>query len=567
MGRIATKVDADAVINDYVSSQVSVDDLAKKYHTGKVKIRKILNDSGVDRRKRGGQCKNKVYVVSDYHIEKYVKRDGFHFVAKSKDGDYCTRDYMNNAGCLTSYIRERYGVDVPVLYERREYYKMTGNYWWEQWFDILEVADADVKKCPYCDWETKDVDNTSGAFEVHLLKKHGVGPVEHLSKFPNDTIFFKAFSRASDRKDKLRKDSNHVTCPICGKIFDKLTQSHMQSEHGMAVSEFKEKYPNSALVSHACEEHMKEICKLGNLTVSKDRFVSKGERDLLDNIRSWGIECEANRQILIGKEIDILIPSKMVGIEFDGLQWHTEFFGGKSHGYHLDKTKRCNEEGYALIHVFEDEYYTKREIVLNKIRHLLGLDYNLPKICGRKVTVKEIYSNDANEFLNLFHIQGGYKSSVYLGAFFNDRLVAVMSFKKGGINSTGWELSRFATDSGYIYQGVASKMFTHFIRDYNPTNVVSFADRRWTASETDNMYVKLGFHLASITPPDYRYYNSKVSRYQRVHKMRMSKSVLSKKYGFPMTMTELEMAKSLGYDRIWDCGLFKYVWKRKDEVQ
>ena len=29
-------------------------------------------------------------------------------------------------------------------------------------------------------------------------------------------------------------------------------------------------------------------------------------------------------------------------------------------------------------------------------------------------------------------------------------------------------------------------------------------------------------------------------------------------------MTELEMTKSLGYDRIWDCGLFKYVWRNTD---
>lgn len=36
------------------------------------------------------------------------------------------------------------------------------------------------------------------------------------------------------------------------------------------------------------------------------------------------------------------------------------------------------------------------------------------------------------------------------------------------------------------------------------------------------------------------------------------KTVLNKKYNFPLTMTELEMAKALGYDRIWDCGLLKY---------
>ena len=29
-------------------------------------------------------------------------------------------------------------------------------------------------------------------------------------------------------------------------------------------------------------------------------------------------------------------------------------------------------------------------------------------------------------------------------------------------------------------------------------------------------------------------------------------------------MTETEMAKELGYDRIWDCGLIKYVWKKEE---
>lgn len=42
--------------------------------------------------------------------------------------------------------------------------------------------------------------------------------------------------------------------------------------------------------------------------------------------------------------------------------------------------------------------------------------------------------------------------------------------------------------------------------------------------------------------------------------MTMNKQALHKTYGFPMTMTEKEMTKELGYGRIWDCGLFKYVF-------
>ena len=103
-------------------------------------------------------------------------------------------------------------------------------------------------------------------------------------------------------------------------------------------------------------------------------------------------------------------------------------------------------------------------------------------------------------------------------------------------------------------------MFSHFVRDVNPDTVISFADRRWTINSEDNLYTKLGFSLERKVSPDYRYYNSSVDKYKRLHKMGFRKEKLIKKYGFPNTMTEIEMARELGYDRIWDCGLFKYVW-------
>jgi hypothetical protein len=140
-----------------------------------------------------------------------------------------------------------------------------------------------------------------------------------------------------------------------------------------------------------------------------------------------------------------------------------------------------------------------------------------------------------------------------------------MALKNGNVTNNGWELVRFATDSSYIYQGVASKMFTYFIRHYDPDAVVSFADRRWTPWGDNNLYTKLGFELDKITKPDYRYYNEKVDKYKRFHKMSMCKVILHKKYGLPMTMTEIEMARELGYDRIWDCGLFKYVWRKGEQ--
>lgn len=166
--------------------------------------------------------------------------------------------------------------------------------------------------------------------------------------------------------------------------------------------------------------------------------------------------------------------------------------------------------------------------------------------------------------MNENHIQGFVSSTVYLGAFYDNILIAVMLFKNGNIKNKGWELTRFATNIKYRCVGLGGKLFNYFIKTYSPSSVISFADRRWTVDMNNNLYTKLNFKIEKIGRPDYRYYNEKVDRYTRYHKMSFNKQTLSKKYGYPLTMTELEMARDLGYDRIWDCGLIKYVYKKED---
>jgi len=559
-------MNTEELINDYKSG-MGIYDVCEKYHIGKLKLKKILSDNGVELRKKGKQPMDKsLFVVADYRVKKYKEHEGYHYVAVDKIDSTRYNDHMNNAGLLTTHIEKVYHIEIPTLYDRRKYYMETGNYWWEQWFDIVEEKDVEYSiKCPYCDWGTNDVDNKSGAFTHHLTSVHNMSVKEHLEKHPEDYNYFKKQAKVIEKEIRLEDPNNYVVCPICGKKMPKITYSHLRNAHSIGMGEFKMKYPDARVMSNDMIEQAQRDMKLGNLVVSKKRFISSYEREIGDFISSLGVEHYANRQILIGREIDILVPNVNIGFEFDGLKWHTEFFGRKGHKYHIDKTLQCNEKGYGLIHIFEDEYVEHKNIVLAKIKHILGKDSDLPKIPGRKIIVKEILSNDAKEFLNKFHIQGFYKSTVYLGGFHEDKLVAVMALKNGNIKNNGWELVRFATDNNYIYQGVASKVFTYFIRHYEPDAVVSFADRRWTPWSNNNLYTKLGFALDKITKPDYRYYNEKVDKYKRVHKMSMSKTVLNRKYGFPMTMTELEMAKELGYDRIWDCGLFKYVWRKGEQ--
>lgn len=556
----------EEIIKDYRTG-LGIYDICEKYHIGKIKLKKILSDNNIEIRKRGKQPMDKsLFVVDNYNIKKYETHDGFHYAAIDKKSGVKYNDYMNEGGFLTSHIKKEYNVEIPTLYDRRIYYMKTGDYWWEQWFDIVEEKNEEFKiKCPYCDWGTNDENNKSGAFTHHLTSIHHISIKDHLEEHPEDCFYFKRQAKKIEKEKHLENPNNYVICPICGKKMPKITYSHLRNVHKIGMIEFKKSYSEAKIMSNEMLEQIINEQKSSNLHVSKNRFISSYEKEIGEYLNSIDIEHETNRQILIGKEIDILVNSKKIGIEFDGLKYHSEFFGKKNRKYHINKTELCNEKGYGLIHIFEDEYVNKKDIVLHKLKHILGKDNDLEKIAGRKIQIKEIYNNDAKMFLEKFHIQGFCKSTIYLGGFYKDKLIAVMAFKNGNVCNKNWELVRFATDYSHIYQGVASKMFTYFVRNYSPTEIISFADRRWTLWGNNNLYTKLGFKLENITRPDYRYYNEKTDRYKRLHKMSMSKRILHKKYGYPMTMTELEMARDLGYDRIWDCGLFKYVWKKNEQ--
>ena len=78
--------------------------------------------------------------------------------------------------------------------------------------------------------------------------------------------------------------------------------------------------------------------------------------------------------------------------------------------------------------------------------------------------------------------------------------------------------------------------------------------------EENNIYTQLGFVLDGMLKPDYKYINRN-NPIKRIHKFNFRKKGLNFRYGLPMSMTEAQMADKLGYCKIWDCGLLRYVYK------
>lgn len=556
-----TELNEEMICKEYLDTRIGIESLALKYHVGKKKIKEILTKYNISSKKKGGQNLKVNNVISDWRINKFKEVEGKHYIAIDKRNGFTTKDYENKAGVLTTYINKEYNVEIPTLYFRRRYYMETGNYWWEQWFDIKLVDNAETKKCPYCDWETVDIYNKSGMFETHLLKTHGITKLDYLKEFPQEKEYFIAVDPKINRQFETDKNK-FVICKVCGKKLGRIDTQHLKI-HNMSKIEYIEKYGTDNLVSKEYHDKMVESVNIANINMTFTKN-SKSELEIKDFIESGGLECRSDRHILNGREIDIFIPEKNIGIEYNGNKWHTEWFGKKDKHYHLSKLEERRKNGVGLITIFEDEYETHKEIVLSKIAHILNIkNANISKIYGRKCQIKEIYSFSAEDFLNVNHIQGFVNSTLFLGAFYNENLVGVMSFTKQADNN--WELTRLATDIKYNCCGVGGKLFNYFIKNYDFNEIKSFADRRWTLDENNNVYTKLGFVFHSFTKPNYTYYNANVNRYKRFHKFNFRKDKLVKKYSqLNPRMTETEMVKELGYDRIWDCGLIKYVYKKHE---
>ena len=277
------------------------------------------------------------------------------------------------------------------------------------------------------------------------------------------------------------------------------------------------------------------------------------EKEVLDFVKSiYDGEIIPNAHGIIGrKELDIYLPEKHLAIEFDGFYWHSEQ-KGKGESYHLDKTNACADKGIRLIHIFEDEWNLKQEIVKDRIRSMLGI--NQTRIFARKCIVRDIDSKTANVFLEQNHLQGGDNSSIRHGLYHGDELVAVMTFGKPRFSkSYDWELIRFASKCGVNVVGGASKLLNHF-RSSHSGSIVSYADMRYSDG---NLYERLGFMKAGISKPNYWYVkgSEKLTRYAcQKHKL---KDVLGD--GFDHNLSEFENMSLNGWTRVHDCGNIVFI--------
>ena len=123
---------------------------------------------------------------------------------------------------------------------------------------------------------------------------------------------------------------------------------------------------------------------------------------------------------------DIHILNTNILIEIDPAFTHNSTFNIwdkdlLDKNYHLNKTKLAEENNYRCIHIFD---WDDKEKIINILK-------SKNKISAKKCSIKEISKQEANEFLDKYHLQGSCKGNdINIGLYYNEELISLMTSAK-----------------------------------------------------------------------------------------------------------------------------------------
>ena len=182
--------------------------------------------------------------------------------------------------------------------------------------------------CPRCNKKNSYIVNNE------IINKYKIKFIKNANKIHNNKYYYSLVEY---------KNNNTKVKIIC-------------KEHGIF-----EQSPNAHLQKRGCP-------KCSN-------HVSKPEKEICSFLDSLNIDYkQSNRSIIKPYELDIVVPLKKLAIEFNGRYYHSNKMilkrtNGKMNAqeYHQMKTDMCNEKGYKLLHIFEQDWIDNKEKELNRI--------------------------------------------------------------------------------------------------------------------------------------------------------------------------------------------------------
>lgn len=268
------------------------------------------------------------------------------------------------------------------------------------------------------------------------------------------------------------------------------------------------------------------VCKCGNVINTQFYKVTTGqtlscgcgsqssgqEREFYQDILKFFPDAQHRvRGLLSGNtsmELDVWVPSLRIGIEYNGLYWHSELSPGYKRGSEYRKYKLCQREGIRLLQIYTDDWQTRRPIFESLLQTIAGTGKNKRVY---HLVPEEVTREEAQNFLNKNHYLSGSQvsGSLYVGLFSKKVLYAVSVFRKRKDGEYEW--SRHSVKLGYVGWNTGQRCLDFVLKVLGSITVVSFSDNR---VYTGDMYRKLGFVRIGETGQSYEYTNGKIRRHK-----------------------------------------------------
>lgn len=272
--------------------------------------------------------------------------------------------------------------------------------------------------------------------------------------------------------------------------------------------------------------------------------LSNGENEIYEFCKTLNDSVvQRDKSVISPYELDIYDPNKKFAIEYNGLIWHSEHYKKNAKGYHIQKTKLCNDKEIKLIHIFEDEWLDKTDIVKSIIEREISEMEAVIKV--EECEIRKVSTNEATEFLEKNYIKGKHNSTYKYGLYYKNELVLLATFKKKDC-SNEYQLQCFCPKLFTRVVNGEEKLLETFIKDTKPKRITVNVDNRFNDGSE---FKRLGFIKIGETQPNYYYCN----RQHRENKSKYTKKKLVEQ-GFDKSKTEHQIMNERGFYRIYDCG-------------
>jgi len=305
-----------------------------------------------------------------------------------------------------------------------------------------------------------------------------------------------------------------------------------------AVPEFRNKSKETCL-----ERYGLEFFPVG--TVQE----SRGEVEIREWVESLGLKTE--KLVDSGFELDVYVPSLKIGIEFNGVYWHSDKYKEKS--YHAAKTAFFYKKGIRVIHVFECFWEHRREQVKSFLRSALGA--NQQRIGARKCKFREIPVSEANAFCEENHIAGLYPETVWnIGVLYRGELIGCAQFGVETLScgASRTRLERLCFTPGLSVSGAVAEI-SRMAADFSGTDIVCAVDLAISQGEE---YKTAGWAQEGVSLPDYFYSNQRAEFISKEDGEKVGRDLLQR-------TENTEPPRTGGLFKIWDCGKIEMIFRTK----